>query len=65
MTPTTLLLRHAHPNFMDGDQITSQVFMPFPKVDGCLSVYKKDCRKIAKRLKLLAAQRGKLYSPLQ
>ena len=125
MTPTTLLLRHAHPSFMDGDRITSQVFMPFPKDEGCLSVYdgdlikpedsyahytqtlgnqssglwaltkaetdrenvpasadplpnfpshskidfgkrlEKDCRKIAKRLKILAAQRGKLYSPIQ
>lgn len=38
MIATTVLLRHAHPKFMAGDQITSQVFMPFPKDEGLLSV---------------------------
>lgn len=38
MSPGTLLHRQAHPNFMDGALITSQVFMPFPKDDGKLSV---------------------------
>jgi hypothetical protein len=38
MSPHTLLHRQAHPNFMDGTLITSQVFMPFPKDDGKLSV---------------------------
>ena len=42
MTPETILLRHAHPNFMDGNSITSQVFMPFPKDEGFLSVYDGD-----------------------
>lgn len=42
MTPTTLLHRQAHPKFMDGDMITSQVFYPFPKDDGLLSVYDGD-----------------------
>lgn len=42
MNPATHLLRHAHPNFMDGDQISSQVFMPFPRDDGKLSVYDGD-----------------------
>lgn len=39
MTPATLLHRQAHPKFMDGAQITSQVFFPFPKDNGFLSVY--------------------------
>ncbi len=42
MTPATLLFRQAHPNFVDGAQITSQVFMPFPKDEGLLSVYDGD-----------------------
>ena len=42
MTATTLLFRQAHPTFMDGTQITSQVFMPFPKDEGLLSVYDGD-----------------------
>jgi hypothetical protein len=42
MSPTTPLLRQAHPNFMAGGEITSQVFMPFPKDDGSLSVYDGD-----------------------
>ena len=42
MNSETHLLRHAHPSFMDGNQITSQVFMPFPKDDGKLSVYDGD-----------------------
>jgi hypothetical protein len=42
MNPETLLLRQAHPNFMDGRQITSQVFVPFPKDEGRLSVYDGD-----------------------
>ncbi len=42
MNSETHLLRHAHPNFMDGNQITSQVFMPFPRDDGKLSVYDGD-----------------------
>ena len=39
MSPGTLLLRQAHPKFMAGETITSQVFMPFPKDEGKLSVY--------------------------
>lgn len=42
MSPETILLRQAHPNFMDGPLITSQVFMPFPKDEGKLSVYDGD-----------------------
>ena len=42
MSPETLLLRQAHPNFMNGLAITSQVFMPFPKDDGELSAYDGD-----------------------
>jgi hypothetical protein len=42
MTESTMLLRQAHPNFVDGDIITSQVFMPFPRDDGLLSVYNGD-----------------------
>lgn len=42
MTSATLLHRQAHPKFMDGAQITSQVFIPFPKDDGLLSVYDGD-----------------------
>ena len=42
MTPDTVLLRQAHPNFMEGDLPTSQVFYPFPKDDNKLSVYDGD-----------------------
>lgn len=42
MTPDTYLWRQAHPNFMDGDKPTSQVFVPFPKDKGKLSVYDGD-----------------------
>lgn len=42
MTPLTLLHRQAHPKFMDGTQITSQVFIPFPKDEWLLSVYDGD-----------------------
>jgi hypothetical protein len=42
MTPETILLRQAHPNFLDQGQLTSQVFIPFPKDDGKLSVYDGD-----------------------
>lgn len=42
MNPDTFLLRQAHPNFMNGLSITSQVFMPFPKDDGKLSAYDGD-----------------------
>ena len=39
MTSETLLLRQAHPNFMEGEKPTSQAFYPFPKDNGELSVY--------------------------
>ncbi len=39
MKADTLLLRQAHPNFIQYGTITSQVFLPFPKDDGRLSVY--------------------------
>lgn len=42
MIDSTILLRQAHPSFMDGNRITSQVFMPFPKDKGFLSVYDGD-----------------------
>lgn len=42
MTPDTVLLRQAHPNFMEGDLPTSQVFYPFPKDENKLSVYDGD-----------------------
>jgi hypothetical protein len=42
MTSNTILLRQAHPKFMDGELPTSQVFYPFPKDDGKLSVYDGD-----------------------
>lgn len=42
MNAKTLLLRQAHPKFMAGDEITTQVFMPFPKDKGGLSVYDGD-----------------------
>ena len=42
MTPDTLLLRQAHPNFIKEDWVTSQAFIPFPKDKGLLSVYDGD-----------------------
>ncbi len=42
MTSETVLYRQAYPKFMDGDDITSQVFIPFPKDNGNLSVYDGD-----------------------
>jgi hypothetical protein len=39
MNSSTLLHRQAHPKFMDGSSITSQVFIPFPKDEGMISVY--------------------------
>lgn len=42
MTSTTLLHRQAHPKFVDGDTITSEVFRPSPKDEGFLSVYDGD-----------------------
>lgn len=42
MTEETVLLRQAHPRFMDGDAPTSQAFVPFPKDEGNLSVYDGD-----------------------
>lgn len=42
MNSSTLLHRQAHPKFMDGSLITSQVFIPFPKDEGMLSVYDGD-----------------------
>ena len=38
MTPTTLLHRQAHPQFVPGGQLSSQAFYPFPKDEGLLSV---------------------------
>lgn len=38
MDNNTLLHRQAHPNFLDSDKPTSQVFTPFPKDNGELSV---------------------------
>lgn len=38
MNEDTFLYRQAHPNFTRGEDITSQVFFPFPKDDGQLSV---------------------------
>jgi hypothetical protein len=38
MRPDTLLYRQAHPNFVNGDTVTSQAFVPFPKDKGELSV---------------------------
>ena len=42
MTSGTLLLRQAHPNFMDGASPTSQIFIPFPRDDYKLSAYDGD-----------------------
>ena len=38
MNAETLLYRQAHPSFAPNGQITSQVFTPFPKDEGNLSV---------------------------
>jgi len=42
MTPKTILLRQAHPNFVPDGQLSSQAFFPFPKDNGHLSVYDGD-----------------------
>ena len=39
MTDDTILLRQAHPKFVDEGQLTSQAFVPFPKDEAKLSVY--------------------------
>ena len=42
MNADTFLLRQAHPNFMDGELPTSQVFMPNSGDEGKMSVYDGD-----------------------
>lgn len=42
MNSATLLYRQAHPKFIEQGQLTSQVFMVFPKDEGYLSVYDGD-----------------------
>src|ERR1700736_6110108 len=42
MNPDTLLLRQAHPNFMDGELPTSQVFIPNSEDEGKMSAYDGD-----------------------
>lgn len=42
MTRDTLLLRQVHPSFVQAGRLTSQVFTPFPKDKGLLSVYDGD-----------------------
>ncbi len=42
MNPQTLLLRQAHPNFVDGALPTSQVFMPNSEDEGEMSAYDGD-----------------------
>lgn len=47
MDDSVLLLRHVHPNFIQGDKVSSQVFSslvfkPFPKDKGLLSVYNNE-----------------------
>jgi hypothetical protein len=42
MNNQTLLLRQVHPQFLSGDQLSSQAFLPFPKDHGRLSVYDGD-----------------------
>ena len=42
MSPETLLHRQVHPAFIQEGRITSQVFTPTPKDNGCLSVYDGD-----------------------
>jgi hypothetical protein len=39
MRPETILLRQAHPLFYSNGEITSQMFIPFPKDKGNLSTY--------------------------
>lgn len=42
MNQNTLLLRQVHPSFIQGGQITSQVFRPTPKDENMLSAYNGD-----------------------
>jgi hypothetical protein len=42
MNDGTLLLRQAHPHFMEGEQPTSQVFMPNSEDQGRMSAYDGD-----------------------
>ena len=42
MTPATLLFRQVNPSWIKNGRITSQVFKPTPKDEGCLSVYDGD-----------------------
>lgn len=42
MNPDTLLLRQAHPHFMDGELPTSQVFLPNSEDQGRMSAYDGD-----------------------
>lgn len=42
MDGDTLLLRHIHPSFVQGDKVTSQAFRPTPKDGSKLSVYDGD-----------------------
>lgn len=42
MNADTLLLRQAHADFLQNGELTSQVFFPFPKDEGQLSVYDGD-----------------------
>ncbi len=42
MTPETVLLRQVHPNFVQGNRVSSQVFRPTPKDKDLLSVYDGD-----------------------
>ena len=42
MTPATLLFRQVNPAWIKNGRITSQVFKPTPKDEGCLSVYDGD-----------------------
>lgn len=48
MHEKTLLLRQVHPMFIQGDEITSQVFKPTPKDNLKLSVYNGDMISAAK-----------------
>jgi hypothetical protein len=42
MNEHTFLLRQVHPNFLPGNELSSQAFFPFPKDNGKLSVYDGD-----------------------
>jgi len=42
MNDQTLLLRQVHPQFVQGGQLSSQAFVPFPKDVGRLSVHDGD-----------------------